>query len=310
MGKETEKLGRRIKENIRNYTIEMLLGEKHMETYLHSLAEVLQADIFLTDRQGGVIVSCSEEKTAESVSDISEQGHILTVQGRTMGQFYITKRDGSAVSVKEETLVSNTIRLLEQLATQTFLYKETATYIDETEESPDTRKLLYHLEKEDGLTGVYNKPSYEEKMRVIDRSSVLPVALLFVNINDWKFVNENFGDDESDRLIQVIAGILKQEAREEYVIGRVDGDVFQVLIPMAAEGEAEDYKDRVQKACLAYEDELLAPSAAIGIQYKTNIEENLTKMVSDAEYEMFQNKFDLKNEPGYAERLRKGLDKQ
>ena len=47
-----------------------------------------------------------------------------------------------------------------------------------------------------------------------------------MNINDWKFVNENYGDEESDRLIKTVAGILKQEAKPEYVMGRVDGDVF------------------------------------------------------------------------------------
>ena len=91
-------------------------------------------------------------------------------------------------------------------------------------------------------------------------------------------------------------------------ICRIDGDVFLVLIPLAEDGEAEDYCRRVQAACQAYdEDEVLAPSVATGIVYRTNVEESLEEKMSDAEYEMFNNKLEIKNSPGYQERLRRGL---
>lgn len=77
---------------------------------------------------------------------------------------------------------------------------------------------------------------------------------------------------------------------------------------MAEDGEAEDYCRRIQAACLAYEeDAVLAPSVAVGIVYKTNVEERLSDKISDAEYEMFDNKLEIKNTPGYQERLKKGL---
>ncbi len=63
-------------------------------------------------------------------------------------------------------------------------------------------------------------------MQRLDDLSVAPVAVVNANINDWKFVNDHFGDEESDRLIRTIADILKQEAKPDYVIGSVDGDVF------------------------------------------------------------------------------------
>ena len=142
----------------------------------------------------------------------------------------------------------------------------------------------------------------------MDHSEVVPVAVINVNINDWKFVYDNFGVEKSDSLIQLIASILVKEAEGEYIIGRIDGDVFLVLIPMAEEGEAEDYCRRIQAACMAYdEDKVLAPSVAVGIVYKTNVEEHLEDKVSDAEYEMFNNKLEIKNTPGYKERLHRGL---
>ena len=106
-----------------------------------------------------------------------------------------------------------------------------------------------------------------------------------------------------------MAGILKQEAKPEYVMGRVDGDVFYVVIEVPEDGEAEAYCRRVREACRAYEDAILAPSVAIGMVNRASVEEDFTALFSEAEYEMFRDKFDEKNMPGYRERLEKGLQR-
>ena len=51
----------------------------------------------------------------------------------------------------------------------------------------------------------------------------------------------------------------------------------------------------------------MAPSVAFGVVYKQNVEESLSVLISDAEYAMFENKLEMKQEPGYEERLKKGL---
>ena len=118
--------------------------------------------------------------------------------------------------------------------------------------------------------------------------------MICANINDWKFVYDHFGNEESDRLIKTVAGLIRKEAKEEYLIGRVDG-------------EAEAFCDRIQQACTNYEDPYLAPSLAIGLVYRTNVEESFDKCYSDAEYEMCYNKLDVKHADGYKERLEHGL---
>jgi len=172
----------------------------------------------------------------------------------------------------------------------------------------DKRRVSSQNEREDILTGVYNKIYFESRMNIIDRSLVVPVAAINVNINDWKFANDHFGDEESDRLIRIVADLIKKEAKPEYVIGRIDGDVFGVLVPMREDGEVEDFVERLRRDCDTYEDPKLAPSVAIGVVHKTNTEELLEDKLSDAEYEMFNNKFEVKNAPGYQERLRKGIN--
>ena len=207
-------------------------------------------------------------------------------------------------------MVDGTAALLARLGEEVYLHREGSIYIEELEKQLEDRKhKISQDEREDILTGVYNKIYFESRMKVIDRSEVVPVAVINVNINDWKFANDHFGDEESDRLIKIVADILKEEAKPYFMTGRIDGDVFGVLIPMAEDGEAEAFAARVQDRCNSYEDERLAPSVAVGIVYKTNIEEILEDCLSDAEDEMFNNKFEVKNAPGYRERLEKGIGK-
>ncbi len=207
-------------------------------------------------------------------------------------------------------MLGKSIQLLTALGNEVYMHRESASYIDELEvklgKENSQRKCG---ETEDILTGVYNKNYIEDRMQQLEQAEVIPVAVINININDWKFVYDNFGVEKSDSLIQLIASIVKKEAKDEYIIGRIDGDVFLVLIPQAEDGEAEDYCRRVQAACQVYEDDVLAPSVAAGIVYKTNVEEHLAEKVSDAEYEMFDNKLEIKNSPGYQERLQRGLTK-
>ncbi|MDE6184179.1 MAG: diguanylate cyclase, partial [Lachnospiraceae bacterium] len=205
-------------------------------------------------------------------------------------------------------MVDGTVTLLARLGEEVYLHREGSIYMEELEKQLEDKKhKISQDEREDILTGVYNKIYFENRMKVIDRSEVVPVAVINVNINDWKFANDHFGDEESDRLIKIVADILKEEAGSYFITGRVDGDAFGVLIPMAEDGEAEAFAARIQDRCNSYEDAHLAPSVAVGIVYKTNIEEILEERLSDAEYEMFNNKFEIKNAAGYRERLEKGI---
>ena len=175
-------------------------------------------------------------------------------------------------------------------------------YMEELE-GKDEAKQKEQASRMDELTGVFANDYFEKRMQIVDRSEVVPVAVIEININDWKYANDHYGDEESDRLIRIIADIVREEANPYFVIGRIDGDVFGVLIPMVEEGEAEDYARRIKERCVNYEDEKLAPSVAIGIVYKNNIEQSVQDLFSDAQYEMFEDKLAMKQEPGYRERL-------
>ena len=299
---------KRIKENIRNYALSNLYDMEIVKNYLENLAQVLEINILLTDRHGEKEIVIGDSFLGFHPDVVKEPGRKLRVQNRTIGHLYIKELLQDKDSRLMNEMVDGTLAILERLGEESDLRRESSIYVEELEKQlADKRRQSSQREREDVLTGVLNKNYFESRMSVIDRSEVVPTAVVNVNINDWKFVNDHFGDEESDRLIQTVAGIIKEEMKPEFVVGRIDGDVFGILIPMAADGEAEEFAARIQDRCFTYEDPILAPSVAVGVVYKTNIEETLEEKMSDAEYEMFNNKFEIKNAPGYRERLSKGL---
>ncbi len=298
---------KRIRENIKNYAMDNLYPADSLREHLKALAALTGAEFLLTDRHGEKVVSVGN--FAGFLPDVvGEPGKKVRVCNRTIAHLYV-KMDGveaERVPLVEE-MIDSEVKMFSCFGEEAYRHREYAIYMDELEERLGEKHVqTVNGETKDALTGVSHKFYFEERMRAMDVSEVVPVAVINVNINDWKYVNDHYGDEESDRLIKTIAGFLQKEAKADYEIGRIDGDVFIVLIPMAEEGEAEDYCCRIQTDCLDFTDERLAPSVACGIVYKTNVEEKIADKLPDAEYEMFNNKLEIKSAPGYRERLEKG----
>lgn len=296
-------LEKRMKDNIRNYSPDQLFDMEKLSEYLGAAYEISNISFLLVDRHGEKAV-CAGEFAGFKPDVVNQPGYKIRVSNRTIAHLYI--KDEEVQSDAQRRFVQAVADQLTVLAENAYESIETSLYADELEKRLEKEQYqVKHGEKKDALTGALNSTYFENRAKVIDRSDVLPVAVICANINDWKYVNDNFGDEESDRLIKVVAEILRAEAKDEYVIGRCGGDFFHVLIPLVEDGEAEDYCNRVQSRCDAFEDEKIAPSVACGYVFKNNVEQSVLDLLSDAEYEMFNNKFEMKNAPGYRERLEK-----
>lgn len=296
-------LEKRLKDNIRNYSLDQIYEIGQLSRFLEGINKAAGISLLLTDRHGEKAASAGNF-VGFKPDTVNAPGRKIRVAGRTIAHLY-TKEEEICDKAKESLLEALVAQLTEQAA-KTYEAAELSLYADDLEKRLEKEQYqVKHGDKEDALTGVLNSTYFDNKMQIVDRSQAVPVAVICANINDWKYVNDNFGDEESDRLIQVVASFLKEEAKPEYIIGRCGGDFFNVLIPMVEDGEAEDYCKRVQQRCLDFEDEHLAPSVACGFVIKYNVEQALADLVSDAEYEMFNNKYEIKNAPGYRERLEK-----
>ncbi|MCR5594799.1 MAG: GGDEF domain-containing protein [Lachnospiraceae bacterium] len=306
MAYNTMSFDERLSENIKNYSLDTLYDENEVMRLIKHLARFAGVELMLTDRHGEKALVCGDFSHFE-IDVVGDPGRKVRVQNRTIAHLYV-KEDSIDISRHEEIceLVDDLVDLLAYLGEQVYRYKESSIYIDELEgQVKDKIARRSDTEKTDPLTGVFNKTYFDKRVSIIDRSEVAPVAVIEANINDWKIANDNYGDEASDKLIKIIADIIKKEAKDEYVIGRIDGDVFIILIPIPEDGEAEDYVNRIQKACNDHEDPYLTPSIACGLVYKENVEEKIYDKISDAEYLMFENKIEIKASPEYRARLGK-----
>ncbi len=294
-------LEKRLKDNIRNYDLDQILDIALISDFLDDLNKATGMSLLLTDRHGEKAASAGNFLGFKP-DTANAPGIKIKVQDRTIAHLYT--KDEELEDPDKAKLVNGLVEELTRHANKSYEASEYLLYVDDLEQKLEQEQYrASHEDELDTLTGVLNNAHFEKKRRQIDDAGTVPVGAICVNINDWKFVNDHFGDEESDRLIRVVAAFLKEEAGSNYVIGRCGGDFFNVLIPEAEDGESAQYCNRVQKKCLSFVDPHLAPSVACGYALKYNVEQSIEDVLSDAEYEMFNNKFEVKNAPGYRERL-------
>lgn len=302
----------RIEQNSKNYSPKDLFDLETAKTMLMQFQKFYGLDTLMTDRHGSILMSIGDFGDFKP-DVVNKPGNKIRVKGRTVCHIY-ARYDHVAKEHLDDAgkLLAAYIQTLENHSEKSYLASEQAVYIEELEQQleKETAQAQYSGQN-DPLTGVLNRNHFISHMKELTEREVVPTAVICVNINDWRFVDNNFGEEESDRLIVTVADILKSKVKEcglEYaVIGRVEGDVFNVLLPLTEEDEARAYCDAIQQACDSFEDEKLAPSIAVGCVMRTNVEESFKNILSDAEYAMLENKFTIKNAPGYKERLEKGL---
>jgi diguanylate cyclase (GGDEF)-like protein len=101
---------------------------------------------------------------------------------------------------------------------------------------------LRDLADRDALTGLFNRRRFEEELErhvAHGRRYGMTGALILIDLNDFKSVNERFGVRAGDRALIVVASALSNRLRETDVLARVGGDQFAVLLPQAKPHEAE-----------------------------------------------------------------------
>ena len=101
---------------------------------------------------------------------------------------------------------------------------------------------LAYLVDHDFLTGLYNRRRFEEELRQhadqVARYG-LSGALLVIDMDNFKDVNDTLGHKAGDDLLKGIVGLLRQRIRKTDVLARLGGDEFGLLLPQADAAEAQ-----------------------------------------------------------------------
>jgi two-component system cell cycle response regulator len=147
----------------------------------------------------------------------------------------------------------------------------------------------------DGLTGIENRRSLEERLKEVWSHSVRlhePIALVMCDIDKFKSVNDTYGHLVGDEVLKEFARLLKDEAREIDRVGRYGGEEFLLILPGtvldAAVTFAERLREKVENHTFAYEGGTLRRTMSCGVagspHPKVKDQEALVRAADDALY--------------------------
>lgn len=169
-------------------------------------------------------------------------------------------------------------------------------------ERDQAQKRIQILAYTDELTGLANRAAFSQHLAEITKTSARHnrrFGLLYIDLDDFKAVNDSLGHAAGDLLLKTIAKRLVNTCREIDFIARLGGDEFCILI----EEVDDDYAANVAKRCLdaiAQPIEMysrkLTPACSIGIAYYPDDGEDLSALLKAGDTSLYTAKENGKNQ--------------
>ena len=165
---------------------------------------------------------------------------------------------------------------------------------DITERKEGARQLEY-LVDHDFLTGLYNRRWFERELaREVERASryKTPGAVLVIDLDHFKDINDSLGHKAGDDLLKGIAGLLKQRVRHADVLARLGGDEFALLLPQTTADHAEIVADEIVKTLsrrmAASDTQSVVVTASVGVAISDGLTD--TELMAYADLAMYEAK--------------------
>ncbi|MBQ6440004.1 MAG: EAL domain-containing protein [Mogibacterium sp.] len=143
----------------------------------------------------------------------------------------------------------------------------TRTYNRILEENNAAREKLSHEASHDALTGLYNRGAYDLWMSNADTEHI---ALLLVDVDYFKSVNDTYGHAVGDRVLKRVAEILKNSFRSVDIICRIGGDEFAVIMTRVNSSMKQLVENKIARAndMLQHpKDDLPPVSLSVGVAF-------------------------------------------
>ncbi|EGA70234.1 sensory box/GGDEF family protein [Vibrio sinaloensis DSM 21326] len=171
----------------------------------------------------------------------------------------------------------------------------------------DHNARIEHMAFHDQLTGLPNRFRFIESVdKQMNSNNNQLIAILFIDLDDFKFINDNFGHHVGDEVImQVCQRIEQVVSSQEFanvtapcVLSRVGGDEFMLMVPYSAEMRVSAIADAILKAVIQpidHQQSKLSCSASIGIACYPDFGSDAESLCRHAELAMFERKQKGKN---------------
>lgn len=168
------------------------------------------------------------------------------------------------------------------------------TFVDITDGKAKERHME-SIARSDPLTGVLNRRGFERdaSRRLTESADDATGALLFIDLNEFKQINDSCGHVIGDQLLTIAAKRLRKSLRSCDIIGRPGGDEFVALVPDVTPDVAEKLANRLATALeedYLIGEERLSCAASIGLALYPKNANTLTGLLREADQAMYRAK--------------------
>jgi len=159
---------------------------------------------------------------------------------------------------------------------------------DVTQERKLTQQLA-HQATHDALTGLVNRPEFERRLAALIPSAGphAPNALLYLDLDQFKVVNDTCGHAAGDDLLRQVAALMRTKLRAQDTLARLGGDEFGVLLEHCSTNEARRIanalRELLQGFRFAWADKTFTIGVSIGLVPITHPGDTLAGIFSAAD---------------------------
>ena len=162
-------------------------------------------------------------------------------------------------------------------------------------ELEESRDRLHHLAYSDSLTGVKNRSYFMGMLKESVASAVKesPHALLFMDLDGFKGINDTYGHDAGDAVLQEVAKRLNTACGKEGSLARLGGDEFVVLLPDSSRDSAAEMAWSIVKQIekpIQYSGSLLQVGISIGISLYLQDSHSVDELMHHGDMAMYASK--------------------
>lgn len=168
--------------------------------------------------------------------------------------------------------------------------------ISEQNKRLEREKEIYRMAYNDGLTGLYNRASYMEKINDLERRrcEFKSIGLVVADINQFKMVNDTMGHHKGDQVLVAVADCLKVIFSEyEEFIFRMGGDEFLIIVFDETEEKIKEYITKFRQK-LEEEERSLGVKTTVAAGYEILLpeeEKSIESVYIQADKRMYKDKF-------------------
>lgn len=166
-------------------------------------------------------------------------------------------------------------------------------------------KLEYQI-THDSLTGIYNREFFERNMDKYNKNIDASVAIILCDLDELKYLNDNYGHKKGDILIKESAKLLKYYFKENAIVSRIGGDEFAVIIVNMDKAQVESKCEKLTKEIIEYNiNSNVKVKLSLGYAFSEHSIGKMESLFIKADQKMYQEKKEKKEQNKLS--LSKGL---